>query len=80
MTTMYCARIARPDLLRSVGKLATKLTKWTEVEDAKLFRLMCYINTSLECRQVVRSLCAFRQARTRHMLEPRPHAQPAQAG
>ena len=46
MTVMYAARMARIDLLRAVGNLARKLTKWGPVEDKKLRRLMEYINGS----------------------------------
>mgnify|MGYP001407813720 CR=1 FL=1 len=52
MTSMYAARLARPDLLRCVGSLATKLTKWDAVQDKKLHKMMCYIQTSLPYRQV----------------------------
>ena len=36
MSLLYGARIARFDLLRAIGGLATKLTKWTTLEDRKL--------------------------------------------
>ena len=52
MTTMYAARMARKDLLRCVGRLATNLTKWTSVEDEKLYRMVCYISDSLKYREV----------------------------
>ena len=43
MTSMYAARLARFDLLRAVAGLSQFLTKWGEIEDAKLLRLMSYI-------------------------------------
>ena len=44
--------MCRPDLLRAVGSLATYLTRWSREEDAKLHRMMCYINCSKHHRQV----------------------------
>ena len=52
MQTMYGARMARPDLLRCVGHLATYLTKWTRAEDEKLHRMMAYIKKTLPYRQI----------------------------
>ena len=46
MTVMYAARMARIDLLRAVGALARKLTKWGPLDDKKLRRLMEYIHGS----------------------------------
>jgi hypothetical protein len=47
MKVLYAARKARPDLLRATCYLATRITKWTEQCDRMLFRLMCYIHSSL---------------------------------
>ena len=52
MTVMFVARWARPDLLRPVGHFAGKLHEWTELCDAKLLRLMSYINCSLGDRMM----------------------------
>ena len=52
MQAMYGARLARPELLRPVGKLATYLTKWSKLQDRMLLRMMAYINGSLAARQV----------------------------
>ena len=52
MQTMYGARMARPELLRAVGRLATYLTKWGKLQDRMRFRMMSYINGSLDMRQV----------------------------
>ena len=38
MKVMYAARMARPDLLRTIAYLARYLTKWTEDHDKKLHR------------------------------------------
>ena len=52
MKVLYAARMARFDLLRAVGALATKITKWDELCDRRLYRLMCYIQSSLHLRLV----------------------------
>jgi hypothetical protein len=52
MTTMYLARIARQDLLRAVGSIATQLTRWDETNDKQLFRLVSYLEHSKYDRQV----------------------------
>ena len=43
MKIMYAARMARPDLLRTIGYLARYLTKWTEDMDKRLHKLMVYV-------------------------------------
>ncbi len=40
MKIMYIARFARPDLLRAVGALSTMITKWDELCDRKLYRII----------------------------------------
>ena len=50
MKLLYAARIARFDLLRSINSLARNVTKWTVDDDAKLYHLMCYVNSSLSKR------------------------------
>ena len=47
---MCAARLARPDLLRSIAYLARLLTKWTEEHDTRLHRLVAYTSNSLGCR------------------------------
>ena len=50
---LYLARKARPDLLWAVNDLARNVTKWNVACDKRLFRLICYINSttshSLHC-------------------------------
>ena len=46
------ARMARPDLLRCVNGLACCIQDWTEKCDRDLYRLVCYIKTTLKWRQV----------------------------
>jgi hypothetical protein len=50
MKVMYAARMARPDVLRTIAFLARYLTKWTEDMDKRLHRLMVYIQNSLSYR------------------------------
>ncbi len=52
MKVMYMARLARGDLLRAVGHLSTKITKWTKDCDAKLLRIRRYAKGSREFRQI----------------------------
>ncbi len=52
MKILYGARMARPDLLKAVGRLATKVTKWNPQHDADLERLICYINSTLEYKLI----------------------------
>ena len=44
MKVLYAARMARWDLLKPVGSLASRVTKWTPACDKQLHRLMCYLN------------------------------------
>ena len=44
---MCAARMARPDLLRSIAYMARYLTKRTEEHDTRLHRLMAYISNSM---------------------------------
>ena len=48
MKVLYAARLARYDLLRGVGALASMITKWDKWQDRKLHKLMCYINSTLK--------------------------------
>merc|ERR1711911_68134 len=48
MTTMYAARMAKPELQRCIGALATQLTKWTDYEDRRLHRMMAYLHSRVE--------------------------------
>ena len=46
------ARLARGDLLRAVGHLSTKITRWTKDCDAYLLRRMRYLKGSGEFHQI----------------------------
>ena len=52
MKVLYAARAVRLDLLRAVQGLARCMTKWTRRSDAELFRLIAYIDTTVELRLV----------------------------
>jgi hypothetical protein len=52
MKIMYIARFARADLLRAVGVLTTMITKWDELCDRKLFRIIKYMNGTAAWRQI----------------------------
>ena len=47
----FLARIGRPDILRSVIKLARSITKWTKACDKRLNRLISYIHHTCEYKQ-----------------------------
>ena len=51
MKVLYAARYARFDLLRAVCYLAQYITKWDEQCDRRLYRLMCYIDSTYHLRQ-----------------------------
>merc|ERR1712185_609230 len=48
MKILYGARLARWDLLRAVGILASRVTKWSAACDKALHKLVCYIHSSVE--------------------------------
>ena len=52
MTVMFAACWARADLLRAIGFLASNLHEWGETQDRRLFRLMCYVNKTLQLRLI----------------------------
>ena len=52
MKVLYGARMARFDLLRAVGGLSTMVTKWDAICNCELYRLMCYLESSLHMRLV----------------------------
>ena len=52
MKIFYSARDARFDLLRAINYLATHVTKWSNWHDRALHRLVSYINSTLDYRQI----------------------------
>ena len=51
LTCFYLARVGRPDILRSVNKLARSITKWTKACDKRLSRLISYNHDTCEYKQ-----------------------------
>ena len=49
--SLYLTRIGRPDVLRSVNKLARAVTKWTKACDKRSASLISYIHHTFEFRQ-----------------------------
>ena len=50
MKILYCARLARFDLLKAISNLATKVTRWSKNCDRMLHQLVCYIQSTLKYR------------------------------
>ena len=50
MKILFAARIARYDLLRAVQGLAARVTKWSTDCDKALYRLICYIHSTLDVK------------------------------
>ena len=46
MRVLYAARLARPDLNKAVQEIAQRFTKWSELCNLKLWRLMSYIDSA----------------------------------
>ena len=52
MKFLYGARMARYDILRAICHTASCVTKWTEQNDLDLYRLICYMRTTLRYKMV----------------------------
>ena len=48
MKVLYAARMCRYDLLYAVSSLAREVSKWTRACDKRLWRLICYINSTID--------------------------------
>ena len=48
MKILFAARMARFDLLRAVQGLAARVTKWSTDCDKALYRLICYIHSTMD--------------------------------
>eukprot|EP00971_Amphidinium_carterae_P212312 4213536-Amphidinium_carterae.1 len=44
MKLMYGARMACPQILTTITRLACNITKWTKEDDRRLFHLMCFMH------------------------------------
>jgi hypothetical protein len=47
MKCLWLGRLARPDIVKPIGNLATQVQKWSKNCDKSLYRLICYIHSSL---------------------------------
>ena len=54
MKMLWLARLSRPDILKPIGDLATRIQKWTRNNDKQLYRLACYIHSTLDHKLVGR--------------------------
>ena len=52
MKCLWLGRLARPDIVKPIGDLATQVQKWSKNCDKALYRLICYIHTTLGHRLV----------------------------
>jgi len=48
MKALWAGRLARPDIVKAITALATKVQKWTRNHDRMLYRLMCYMHTTCD--------------------------------
>ena len=46
MKALWLGRLARPDIVKPIGGLATHVQKWSRNDDKQLHRLICYIDSS----------------------------------
>ena len=47
MKALWLGRLARPDLVKPIGDLASSIQKWSRNCDKQLHRLVCYINSTV---------------------------------
>ena len=52
MKALWLGCLARPDIIKPIGDLATQVQKWSRNNDKQLHRLICYVNTSKNHRLV----------------------------
>ena len=52
MKCLWLGRLARPDIVKPIGDLATQVQKWSRNCDKALFRLVCYIHSTLGHRLI----------------------------
>ena len=50
MKDLWLGRLAHPDIVNAISDLATKVQCWSKNEDKKLFRLICYLNSTSHYR------------------------------
>ena len=52
MKALWLGRLARPDIVKPIGDVASCVQKWSRNNDKQLHRLICYINTTKTYRLV----------------------------
>ena len=52
MKALWLGRLARPDIVKPIGDMASCVQKWSRNNDKQLHRLICYINTTKTYRLV----------------------------
>ena len=52
MKALWFGRLARPDLVKPIGDLASYVQKWSRNCDKQLHRLVCYINSTVNSNLV----------------------------
>ena len=52
MKALWLGRLARPDIIKPIGDMATQVQKWSRNNDKQLHRLICYVNTTKNHRLV----------------------------
>ena len=52
MKCLWVARLARPDILRPITLLATKVREWTKNCDKQLHRLFCYMHSTPDLKLI----------------------------
>ena len=50
MKDLWLGRLSRPDFIKPITDLATKVQKWSRNQDKQLFRLICYMNSTSHYR------------------------------
>ena len=52
MKALWLARLARPDILRPINDLATRVQRWTRADDKRVLRLVQYLQASIHYRLI----------------------------
>ena len=50
MKLLWLARLSRPDIIKPIGDLARDVQKWSINNDKALYRLVCYVHSTLDYR------------------------------
>ena len=50
MKDLWLGLLSRPDLIKPITDLATKVQKWSKNQDKQLFRLICYMDSTSHYR------------------------------